>query len=113
MAIIRAFIPQGFRPRRRFLASALGAVTLALSLSACTGGPGSEEDLVAALTRAETFSEDEAQCIAKAVFAEYGEDDDALKLISAAATFEELVGTEGVEGFKQTFDNALSGCANL
>lgn len=94
---------------RRLLPSLLG---LTLLVAACSSGPGSREDLVAALTRDDTFTTAEASCIADAVFAEYGEDEEALSIISGAASYEEITGTDGVQGFEQFFDNAISACTN-
>jgi len=84
----------------------------ALALTACTGGPGSEEDLVTALTRGDGFTQQEAECIAAAVFIEWAEDEDALGLISGAADYDELVGPNGVEGFGESFERAVTQCAN-
>jgi hypothetical protein len=81
-------------------------------LSACTGGPGDEEDLVAALTRDDTFSDGEARCIANAVFEEYGDDEDALGRISGAASYEDLTSSDGVEGFAETFEQFVRTCTN-
>lgn len=86
---------------------------LALVGAACGDGPGSEEELVTALTRENTFTQDEAECVASAVFAQWGEDEDALKLISAAADYDELTGPNGVEGFGESFETAVKACANL
>ena len=83
-----------------------------LGVAACTGGPGDREDLVSALTRDDTFSTPEAECIADAVFAEYGQDEDALGRISGASTFEELNGPDGVPGFAEFFDNTVAACSN-
>ncbi|MEL7157524.1 MAG: hypothetical protein AAFN30_13095 [Actinomycetota bacterium] len=94
---------------RRLLPSLIG---LALVASACSSGPGSREDLVTALTRDDTFSSAEASCIADAVFAEYGDDEDALTIISRAGSYEEITGTDGVEGFDQFFSNAIAACTN-
>jgi hypothetical protein len=90
----------------------LGAGIAALALSACSGGPGSEEDLVTALTRNDTFSEAEAECIANAVFEEYGDNEDALGLISGASSYDDLTGSEGVEGFGEAFDRIVETCTN-
>lgn len=80
--------------------------------SACSDGPGDESDLVTALTRDEAFTTAEAECIASAVFSEYGEDEEAISKISGAASYEDLTGTEGVDGFDEVFDNAIAACAN-
>ncbi len=90
----------------------IGLAVGAFSLSACTGGPGNQQDLVDALTRDDTFSQGEAECIAKNVFDLYGEDEEALGRISGAATYEELNGTDGVSGFDEAFTNIVDGCAN-
>lgn len=90
----------------------LGLAATVLGLTACTGGPGDRDDLVAALTRDDTFTTAEATCIADAVFAEYGMDDDALGKISGVGSYEELTGTDGVEGFDDFFSNTVSACAN-
>lgn len=87
-----------------------GLGALALGLVACTGGPGSEEDLVNALTRDRTFTRGEATCIAENVFAEYGDDEEALGKISGADDYEDLSGTEGVPGFAEFFENVVAGC---
>ena len=93
------------RPKRLLF----GVVFAALSLSAC-GGPGNEEDLVAALTRDDTFTVDQAQCIAELIFIEYGEDEEALGKISGVANYDELTGTDGVDGFDEFFSNTVKGC---
>ncbi len=81
-------------------------------LAACTDGPGDEADLVTALTRDDTFTTAEAECIASAVFAEYGTDDDAISKISGLGTYEELIGAEGVDGFDAFFTGAVRACTN-
>lgn len=87
-------------------------MVLAFGLSACTDGPGDENDLVNALTNGDAFTTAEAECIAAAVFAEYGEDEDAISLLSGTSSFEELSGTEGVPGFDDFFRRAISACTN-
>ena len=89
-----------------------GLAAAALALAACGGGPGNRDDLVTALTRDDTFSTPEAECIADAVFAQYGEDQEALGRISGARTFDELNGPEGVPGFDEFFENTVSACTN-
>lgn len=108
-------LPRSFRPRSsgpRSARALLGLFIAAFVLSSCTGGPGDRDDLVTALTRDDSFTVSEAECIADAVFLEYGEDDDAIGKISGSSTYEELVGSEGVAGFSDFFDNAISVCAN-
>jgi hypothetical protein len=87
-------------------------LALALGLSACGGGgPGTEEELVTALTREDTFTQDEAECIASAVFDEYSADEEAIGRISAASDFDNLSGPDGVEGFAEFYDDTISACA--
>jgi hypothetical protein len=67
---------------------------------------------VLALTHNDTFTTAEAECIAAAVFDEYGEDEDAISLISGASSFDELTSAEGVPGFDDFFRRAVSACTN-
>lgn len=92
----------------------LGALLIAsvLGLSACGGGPGSEEDLVNALMRGDAFTETEAECIASAVFDEYGDNEEELTIISNASSFEALGGPDGIDGFNDFFTSAVRICAN-
>lgn len=103
-----------FLSRSSLTHTVVGLTALALGLSACTGdtGPGDESELVEALTRDDTFTQAEGECIANAVFSEYGQDEEALKLITRTTDYETLTGDgEGsVAGFGQFFDNAVSGC---
>ena len=85
-------------------------VGLPLVAAACSGGPGSEEDLVNSLTRDDSFTQGEAECIAETIFGEYGENEEALNIISGASSFDEITGADGVEGFEEFFDNTVSGC---
>jgi hypothetical protein len=96
----------------RSVAGWLLGLTVMAALPACGGGPGSEEDLVAALTRNEAFTEAQATCIAAAVFAEYGDDEEALGKISGTADFADLTGPEGVDGFEETFEQIVEVCTN-
>ncbi len=96
-------------PRR--LAAGLGA--MALLLAACTDGPGDEQDLVDALVEDDAFEQNVAECIAAAVFAEYGEDDDAIERISGLGTFEELDSAEGVPGFGEFFTETIDDCRTV
>ncbi|MEM8924692.1 MAG: hypothetical protein AAGD35_14410 [Actinomycetota bacterium] len=93
----------------RLLPLLLGSAFL---VSACTGGPGSRDDLVAALTRDDSFTQAEASCIADAIFAEYGEDEDALSVLSGSASYSEISSASEVEGFDEFFDNTISACTN-
>lgn len=83
---------------------------VALSASACTSGPGSEQDLVDALTRDDGFDQAQAECIANAVFNEYGENEDALKAISSAPDMASLDTPDGVPGFGAFFDQTVQTC---
>jgi hypothetical protein len=87
-------------------------LTLIVGLTACSDGPGNEEDLVKALIHNDTFTTAEAECISSAVFAEYGEDEEALSAISGATSYEELNSAEGVPGFDEFFRRAVSACTN-
>ena len=82
-------------------------------LSACTNGPGDEQDLVDALVEDDAFEENVAECIAAAVFVEYGENDDAIEKISGSATFEQLDSTEGVPGFGEFFTKTIDDCRTV
>ncbi|MFV0523169.1 MAG: hypothetical protein ACK5RL_01570 [Acidimicrobiales bacterium] len=85
--------------------------TVALTATACTDGPGSEEDLVNALTRDDGFDQAQAECIANAVFNEYGENEDALKAISSAPDMAALDAEGGVPGFSEFFDRTVQTCS--
>lgn len=87
---------------------------LALTATACGGGPGSQEDFVDVLMRDGTgLSEDEATCIGGRVFDEYGEDDDALGKLSAAPDMDFLEGEDGIPGFGEFFDEAVQSCLQI
>ncbi|MDH3299681.1 MAG: hypothetical protein OES24_04160 [Acidimicrobiia bacterium] len=98
--------------RRR---SGLMAVLVALALVAtgCTGGPGDRDDLVDVLTRDDNFAVNEAECIADAVFERYGEDGNALQKISAAESYDYLLGPDGVEGFDEFFETTVTDCTAI
>ena len=106
MAIPSPNPPRRSRRKRLVFSVVLGAV----SLTACGGGPGNEEDLVAALTRDDTFTVGQAECIAAKIFVEYGEDEVALTMISNNADYDELIGTDGVAGFDEFFSTAITVC---
>lgn len=91
----------------RFLPA--GLVALSLSLAACSNGPGTQAELVAALTRGDTFTQPQAQCIAKAVFDKYGADKTALNKISKATSYDDLV-NNGVPGFGDFFTTTVNDC---
>ncbi len=83
---------------------------LALVVSGCTGGPGTQAEFVEVLMLNDNFNEVQADCIAEAVFDEYGEDNDALQKISGAESYEYLLGEDGVDGFGPFFDDVVTGC---
>lgn len=89
------------------LVPVLAVVALA---TACSTGPGSQEELTQILTDT-GMTEDQATCIADAVFVEYAADEEALSAISAAPNLEFLDGEEGVEGFSEFFDRTVADCA--
>ena len=99
--------------RGRAIRSVTGLIGIVLAVSACGGGPGDVDDLADALSRGEAFSADEARCIAEGVFDRYGEDEEAISLISAANDFEALNSeTGGVGGFEDFFDDTADACSN-
>ncbi len=100
------------RPRRARWLVAIVAV-LGLGLTACTDGPGNEQDLVIALTHNDAFTTDQAECIAASVFGEYGDDEEAISRISGAPSYEDLTdATTGIPGFDEFFRRAVSTCTN-
>lgn len=98
---------------RRPLALVLGLVAFALVAVGCSSGPGSREDMIAAITQDGAFTEAEAVCITDAVFDRYGDDEDALGKISAADSFEFFDTEDGVPGFSDFFDDTVRGCAAI
>ncbi len=101
------------RSRRRRLGLVLLAGPLALLATACGGGPGSQEEFNAVLTRGGNLTDDEAQCISDQVFDRYGDDEDALGKLSAAPDIEFLEGAEGIPGFTEFFDSAVGSCLQV
>jgi hypothetical protein len=97
------------RPRAR-LRLAVMVAAVALAASACSSGPGTEAEFVDILTKDETITDEQAQCIAGAVFDEYEGQGDALGLISAAESFESLEGENGVPGFSAFLDETVQSC---
>ncbi|MGF1595857.1 MAG: hypothetical protein ACFCVK_02850 [Acidimicrobiales bacterium] len=99
--------------RRRPRTLLAAAAVLVVVATGCTGGgPGNQDDLVTALLLDDAFTEAEAECIAAAVFDEYGEDEGALGRISGAGSYKDLSGTDGVEGFDDFFTGAVRACTN-
>lgn len=90
----------------------LGAVAAGLLLTGCSEGAGSQEELVEVLAREDGFTQVEAECIADAVFGEYGENDDALKKLSAQS-YEQLEGEDGVPGFDEFLTGAVGDCTTV
>lgn len=88
-------------------------VPLVLLATACGGGPGSQEEFEAILTRGGNLTDEEAQCISAEVFAQYGEDAEALGKLSAAPDIEFLEGAEGIPGFSDFFDSAVGSCLQV
>ena len=93
----------------------LFAIVVAAGLLAagCTGGPGSQDEFVEMLTRDDAFAANEAECIADAVFDEYGDDGDALQKISAAESYDFLTGEDGVTGFDEFFEATVADCTTI
>lgn len=88
----------------------IAIVLFGLLAAACSSGPGSQEEFVEMLVRDGTISEDQATCIAGAVFDEYENQGDALGLISSAESFEFLEGENGVPGFSTFLEQTVQGC---
>lgn len=93
----------------RWTALLLAVVALA---AGCSTGPGTRDEFVEVLTRGEDagITEEQAGCIADAVFAEYAEDESALTRISSVGSFEDLNGENGVPGFADFFQATVFGC---
>lgn len=85
-------------------------------LAACGQGAGTQEEFVDVLTRDGNLSNDEADCVADAVFAEYGEDDEALKKISLAQDYESLerpLEEGGLPGFDSFLTETVTTCTTF
>ncbi len=98
---------------RRTQGVALVAAVAALSLAGCTSGPGSQAEFVDVLTRDDAFTQPQAECLADAVFDEYGNDDDALGKISGATSYEFLTGEDGVDGFDEFLSAQVAECTTF
>ena len=81
-------------------------------LAGCSEGPGSREELIEVLADDDAFSQVEAECVADAIFDEYGADDEALSRISAQS-FEQLQGEDGVPGFDEFLVGAVNACTTV
>lgn len=110
---VRATIDRARMSRIRIAATTLALVGAGLVLAGCTGGPGDQDDFVEVLRLDDGFTENEATCIADAVFDEYGEDADALGKISGAESYEWLIGEDGVDGFDQFFPGVVADCTTV
>lgn len=64
-----------------------------LFLGACSTGPGDQADLEETLLLSDALTEEQASCFAEGIFGEYGENDEAIGLISNQ-TFAELLTEE-------------------
>lgn len=65
-------------------------------LGACSSGPGDQNDLEQALLLSDGFTQEQAECFAEGLFDEYGDNDQALSLISSES-FDELLETEATQ----------------
>jgi len=83
---------------------------LALTASACSDGPGNEDDLISSLTRDDAFTQKQAECITKVVFDTWGDDDEILGRLSGADSYQDLA---DIDGFVTTFEGAIKACANV
>ncbi len=99
--------PKGPKARASLLALVAAS---SLALAACSGGPGTQEEFVEVLQREDTFTEAEATCIADDVFETYGDDSDALDLLSGADTWADIAGEGGIEGFQSYYETLVSDC---
>ena len=86
----------------------LGLAAAALVLTGCSEGAGSQEELVEVLAQDDSFSRVEAECIADAIFDEYGESDDLSKI--SAQSWEQLQGEDGVPGFDEFLTESVNSC---
>lgn len=91
----------------------VAALLATFFLAGCTSGPGSQDEFVDVLMRDDAFTENEATCIADAVFDEYAADEDALGKISGAESYEFLTGEDGVAGFDDFLTETVTGCTSV
>lgn len=103
--------PEG-RGGKRWVRLAALALAAAATLAGCGGGPGSREEFVEILMRDDVFNENEAVCVADAVFDEYAADEDALGRISGASDYETLTSEDGVPGFDAFLTAAVTDCTS-
>ncbi len=79
-------------------------VSFSLLLAACGGDSVDYEALVSALTSQDQMTQEEATCVADAIFAEGNFDEEAMK--EAAADIKAVPGFE--QAVSEAFDNCLS-----
>lgn len=82
--------------------AAAALVSFSLLLSACGGDSVDHEALVSALTSQDQMTQDEATCVADAIFAEGKFDEDAMKQAAADIT--------AVDGFSEAVNQAFDSC---
>ncbi len=82
--------------------SSLLALFLALGLTACGEGDASRDDLTSMLTERAELSDDQAECVADAVFAD--------GLFSQDQINEASKNPSEVDGFQDVVDEALATC---
>jgi hypothetical protein len=84
----------------------------------CSGSPGTQQDFVDVLSRNDYLTEDQATCIAQAVFAEYGDNPDVLGRLSGAGgssdgstQYDQLIeGDNAIDGFDEFFTDTVNVC---
>lgn len=87
-----------------------GLAALALTVTACGDGDATRDDLAQALIDVSGFSDEEAECVAAAIYdsGEWTQD----QLNSVGGGLENDDGTEKVEGFTAAFDAAIEDCTS-
>lgn len=91
----------------------LFAVSTLLLTSCSRDGPGNQQDLANALSQDDVFTTEQAECIAEKVFAEYGDDKDAVEKISAADDIADIeTGENKVDGFNTKYASFLKDCTS-
>ncbi len=95
------------RPGRRLVA---GLVAVAALATACGDGDATRDDLVANLTDVAGFSDDEAECVAAAIYDSGDWTQDELNIVGGGLVDED--GNERVAGFNDALDAAVADCAD-